>query len=327
MNTSHSGRAARLDLIRRSRGATACRETFRRLALENKQEAARLLGDVRLTFGTLFVLRPEIAELLPEDELSYRDRTALQFCSRTAEANKAIDEDHPRFSAGEDAHPVLLWMFTTGAEDDGLSGEFDRILDLAAAVLIRTYREESILPAAAELIFRRYRRGAYLHDLIWAYFKARSKDALRIVAGRLRSPVRKDIELARSLLHLSEDGAEGRKQYGEYLSWLRENGPYLYFTGESYQLTNAPSPCGVDLGAKFLCKEISPRSRRPLAPLTREEEERLNGFNGAGDEAKETLARYSRELHEEDPSRWSRWMQYPVSRQIEIAGYGRRELI
>ena len=327
MTAFHSGQRARLDLIRRARGAGACRETFRGLARENKREAARLLGDGRLAFGTLFVLRPEIAEFLPEEDLSYRDRTALQFCDRASQANKAIDDDCPRFSAGEDAHPVLLWMFTTGTEDDGLSEEFDRVLDLAAAVLIRTYREESILPAAAELIFRRYRRGSYLHDLIWAYFKTRSTDALRIIAGHLRSPVRKDVELARSLLHLPENGAEGRKQYGEYLSWLRENGPYLYFTGESYQLTNAPSPCGVDLGAKFLCREISPRSRRPLTPLTREEEERLSGFNGAGDEEKETLARYSRKLHDDDPSGWNRWMQYPVSRQIEIAGYGRRELI
>lgn len=330
MNAYRSRREATLERIRRARGAVACREAFRALARDNARETARLLGDGRLKFGTLFVLRPEIAEFLPEEELSFRDRTALLFCGGAERACKtAVDGEHPRFTAGESERPVLLWIFTTGTEDDGLCGEFDRVLDLAAAVLIRTYREESILPAAAKLIFRRHRRGAYLHDLIWAYFKARGTDALRIIAGYLRSPVRSDAELARSLLHLTESGASegGGKQYGEYLSWLRENGPYLYFTGESYQLTNAPSPCGVDLGAKFLCREISHRNRKPLAPLTREEQESLNSFNGAGDAEKETLARYSGKLHEKNPARWNKWMRYPVSRQIEIAGYGRRELV
>ena len=319
----------RLDRIRHTKGIAVCREAFRTLAKSDAENAARLLGDVRLKFGTLFTLRTDIEELLPESSLTYRDRTALHFCDSAAKTGKSIDEERPRFFAGEDARPVLLWIFTSGAEDDGLCGEFDRILDLAAAYLIRTYREESILPAAAELIFRRYRRGAYLHDLIWAYFKAGSTEALRIVANYLRSPVQKDVELARSLLHLTENGPRenGRKQYSKYLFWLKENDPYLYFTGESYQLTTAPSPCGVDLGAKFLCRKISPRSRKPFTPLSKEEKEHLNDFFEATDEAKETLARYSQKLHENNPSRWNRWMEYPVSRQIETAGYGRRKLV
>lgn len=329
MKPFRSGSQARLDGIRKTRGAGACREAFRAQAGKDAREAALLLGDNSLSFGTLYVLQPEITGLLREDELSYRDRTALRFCALASEPCKMAEENQPRFEAGEDARPVLLWMFGTGAADDGLSEAFDKTLDLAAAVLIRTYREESILPEAAELIFRRYRRGAYLHDLIWAYFKARSTDTLRIVARYLRSPVKKDAELARSLLHLPEDGANaaGGAQYGKYLSWLKENEPYLYFTQESYQLTNAPSPCGVDLGAKFLCKEISHKSRRPLASLTREEEEHLNGFNNAEEEAQEALARYSHRLHDEAPARWNQWMQYPVSRQMELLGYGRRELV
>lgn len=327
MNTFRSGRQARLDGIRKSRGAEACREAFRAQAEKDEREAALMLGDNGLSFGTWYILRPEIAGLLREEELSYRDRTALRFCSLASEPCKNPEENQPRFEAGEDARPVLLWMFKTGAADDGLSEAYDQTLDLAAAVLIRTYREESILPEAAELIFRRYRRGAYLHDLIWAYFKTRSTNALRIIARYLRSPVKKDVELARSLLHLSENDADGKTQYGNYLSWLKENEPYLYFTQESYQLTNAPSPCGVDLGAKFLCKEISHKSRRPLAPLTREEKERLSGFRQAEKEAQEALAQYSRRLHEDSPSRWDQWMQYPVGRQMELLGYGRRELV
>lgn len=308
MNTSQS--SARLDRIRHMRGAAACRGFFRALARRDPREAARLLGDKRLAFGTLFLLRPDIDAFLPEKLLSYRDQTALRFCLKCSEAcRKEADEKYTRPGTGEDARPVLLWIFTTGAADDGLCEEFDRVLDLAAAALIRLYREESILPAAAALIFRRRRRGSCLHDLIWAYFQAHSTAALRMIAEYLRSHDPKDTELARSLLHLPENETDNRRAYRAYLAWLKENDPYLYFTEESYQLTSAPVPCGVDLNAKFLCRKISRQSRSPASPLAPEETERLNAFRSAGAEEKEALARYSASLHRQNPNQWKKWMR------------------
>jgi hypothetical protein len=227
---------------------------------------------------------------------------------------------------------VLLWMFHTGAADDGLNNQFDQTLDIVASVLVKTHHEKAILPVVAELIFKRNQKGAYLHDLTWIFFQARDANALRFIAGHLRSSDEKEVELARTLLNLSPDVPlktyqDKQRQYTTYLSWLRQNSPYVYFTGESLQLTNSPIPCGVNQEAKYLCKNISPRSRQPLVPLTEPERTSLQNFNDIEEEEKAILAEYSQKLHDQNSPNWNQWMQLPVSKQIQVAKYGRRDLI
>lgn len=334
----YSGSASSIndfDCIRRARGNDACKNTFRRLLKERKQAAIRLLNDNQLYFASLFILKPEIEKFEMDDqELGERNRIALNICGKISERkNLNSDSVSPFPLNDEKVHSVLLWMFNTGSADDGLSDEFDKIIDISASILVKTHHEKAILPTVAELIFKRNRKGAYTHDLIWAFFQARDSQSLRVIAGYLRSSQRKDSELAHTLLHLPENLQAGpnnskENQYRTYLSWLQENSPYLYFTNESFQLTNSPKPCEVNLEAKYLCKDSSPKGRRVMTDLTEEDYGYLNNFSGIQEEEdRAVLANFSNKLHQQDPPQWNQWMQAPIDQQIQVAKYGRREFV
>lgn len=331
MYSGYSGSINDLDYIRRSRGKDVCRDTFRRFVLGQKQTAVRLINDDRLFFASLFVLQQEIQEFGLYRELSEHNRIALDICRKISEAkNPSAESSAPLSLKDEMVHTVLLWMFYTGAADDGLSNEFDHILDISASILIKTHHENTVLNTVADLIFKRNRRGSYTHDLIWAFFQAHDPQSLRIIAEYLRSPRRKDVELARTLLHLPQAaGPNGNSanQYRDYLSWLEENSPYLYFTGESFQLTNSPNSCDVNLEAKYLCKNSSLKRREILDSFNEEDRDNLNNFSGVQEEEKTVLADYSNKLHHQNPLDWNQWMKYPIEQQIQVAKYGRRDFI
>lgn len=320
MNSSFGASFGALDNIRRLQGADACKKRFQALLKDQDDRAARLLNDTRLRFATLFLLRPQIEESRLGPQLSDRNRAALQICGKVLKEQKAppggIDYSDPKI------HAAFSWMFRTGAESDGMSNEFDEVIDLCASVLTRRYRETFILPALTGLIFRRNRKKLYLHDLIWALFQADDPNALRYIARYLRSANARDRELARLLLHLPASGEssfERESQYRKYLGWLHENSAFLYLTGESLQGSNQPEICHVDLGAKYLGKQISPRSRTPLHPLNPREEESLSCFAKAEERDRTVLSQYSKSLRSRSPAVWNRWIRLPVEKQLEIA--------
>ncbi|MGI5985050.1 MAG: hypothetical protein GXY01_04040 [Clostridiales bacterium] len=328
MNSGYSAATNDLDYIRRFRGAGACRNMFRKLGKERRQNAVSLVNDGRLFFASLFILRPEIDELNLMEELSERNRTALRICEKMLEEKNLSDEPGSSVPLNsEELHSVLLWMFSTGAYDDGLNDDFDQVLDTSASVLIKTHHEKTILPVMANMVFKRNQKGKYIHDLVWACFQSRDADALRIIASRLRSSAPKDAELARMLLHLPQDvplrsNYDRQNQYTSYLSWLKENDPYLYFTGESFQFCNEPVPCAVDLEAKYLCKDNSIRVFKPLCQAANEESSSSSNFSKLAEGEKEVLAKHSQKLHRENPSYWNEWMRYPIEKQIHIARNG-----
>jgi hypothetical protein len=278
-------------------------------------------------------LQPEINEFGLHEELSERNKTALKLCEAIADEKKYSEIPGDRIPINsEQVHHALLWMFNTGLVDDGLSDEFDQIMDIAASVLIKTHHEESVLPAIADLIFKRNRVGAYNHDLIWAFFQTRNIKSLRYIARYLRSPDVKDVSLARKLLNLSpgtesETLLDRQKEYRKYLSWLQENGPYLYFTGESLQFSNSPALSRANVEAKYLCKKIDSRNHKSAVPYSEQELNFLKGFNEAQEDEKSTLADYSQALYKRNHRYWNQWIHYPVDKQINIARYGRRELV
>lgn len=332
MNDNITGPIGELDYIRRARGIDACKNTFRRLAAKRRERAVRLINDRALQFPTLYVLIPELIEFNLTSELNGRNQTALAICSKIINGKNAGSEINGSPALNSEAsHQALLWIFETGVRDDGLSDEYDQILDISASLLIKTHHEKRILPLAADLIFRRNQNEGYLHDLTWAYFQSREPDALRYIARRLRSSAKKDMELARTLLHLPQKEAqsirENQKEYDGYLSWLEENRSYLNFTGESFQLTNHPVPCKVDVDLKYLGRQNPYHSSKKRPTLTEEELARLQRFKEAQEEEREMLARYSHRLHRRNPTYWNQWKALPVSKQIEIAKTGRRDFL
>jgi hypothetical protein len=318
-----------LDRLRHTSGVDSCKDFFCKLVKKRRNNAVQMINDRRLNFPSLFVLRPEIHEFSLEEELSERNKTALKLCEVMADEKKDLENsNHVIPMNSEHVHRVLLWMLYTGAVDDGLSDEFDQIMDITASVLIKTHHEESVLPTIAGLIFHRNRVGSYNHDLIWAFFQTRNINSLKYIAGYLRSSDKNDVQLARELLNLPEETSlDGSQEYGKYLSWLRENEPYLYFTGEGLQFSNRPELLCVDEKAKYLCKKIDARTHKPIAPYSEQEIRCLKSFDEAAEDEKSTLADYSQALYRRNHRYWNQWIHYPIEKQISIAKYGRRELV
>lgn len=294
-----------LEQIRRSRGNEQCQKFFYTTAEKSRENAVRAVNSPGIGFGTLFVLRKAIGELKLEQELNRRNRSALAFC-------RAVEEKTGNAASGEDEREVLEWMFLSGARDDGMEESFSHVLDLCAAVLLKKHRDTQILSQAAELLFRRNRRGTCLHDLAWAFFQARDPKALRIAARYLRSGDKKDIELANTLLHVPKDEENGNNRYSNYLSWLDSNEAYLHYTGESLQCAARPAAFRVDLPAKYLQKS------RPAEA----DGETVACFAQVQEPDQKLLAEYSQTLHQKKPAQWESWRRLPVEEQLRNAKKG-----
>ncbi len=324
---NHINNLSSLDKIRLSHSMHDFKSIFKELGEKHKQKAVGYINEEKLYFSSLFILMPEIQAFNLYDKLNTRNIIALKMCSKILRDENTSSRVDNLFS--EDSgmiYPVLKWMLKTGSAEDGLNDEYDKVLDGVASLLIKTYKDTSVLPIVADMIFKRHQKGYLIHDLVWCFFQARDPYCLKLIAGYIRSPNQRDVDLAFKLLHFApKDNSRGndrQKQYQAYLSWLEENKKFLYFTGENFQLTSDPKPCAVDLDAKYLCKSISAYDKKPLEPLTETDQSRLQQFHEARDEEEMILAGYSHRIHDQNIRLWNQWIQYPVSKQIEMAKAG-----
>lgn len=323
--------------MRRGRGGDAFRSRFRDLSERDRPRAAKLLRSPGLSFGTLFLLVPELREFGLGEELDGEKRMALQMSGnllRDGELQEAFGEA-PVVSvaairgagaasppAGAEKvraeHEALRWMFRTGARDDGLSDRYDQLLDAAAATLIKLYGDRDLLPRVAELIFRRAHKGMFYHDLAWAFFQSRDPEALLLLARRLHAKDRGEAELARTLLNLPE-GQQGEKAYRDFKAWHRENSPYLAFRPGGFQLSGTPDLYGVDYEAKYLGKPRKEHEEKEAEkpPLTQREYGCLCRFRERSEAERQHLAGYSARLRRRSSARWRRFMDAPVESQLE----------
>ncbi len=151
-------------------GVDNIRSFFYQLAKENEKEALNLINDENLHFTSLFVLRPEIEELNLFQKLNARNRIALGITNEILSSKRNIsDVEYLSFDYIQAVHSVLKWMLETGCINDGLDDQYDEILDITAIFLTKIYRDKTVLPIIAEMIFRRYKQGLLIHDLAWGF--------------------------------------------------------------------------------------------------------------------------------------------------------------
>lgn len=254
MRVNDSDPVCFLDQIKMTHGNQKLKKTFREIGRTHREMAAYFLNDKGLSFNSLFILTPEIEALSLYDELNSRNIIALKMCAKILKNKNLADKVNSLSPENiEMIHSVLKWMLISGSRDDGSNNQFDQLLDKTAALLITTHKDKTILPVVADMIFKRYRKGLLIHDLVWAFFQSKDPYTLRLIAEYLKSPEEKDVELCCQLLNLNPDNinkAEIKNQYDDYLGWLDENFSYLYFTGESFQLTGSPVLFRVDLDSK-----------------------------------------------------------------------------
>ena len=229
-----------------------------------------------------------------------------------------------RSNNAEVTYPVLKNMFKTGLMRPGLRNDNDEFLDITALLLIKTHNDKTILPTLVDVIFFRNREGLFTHDLIWAFFQARDPNSLMLIANYLHSDNIIDIKLACKLLDFVPSidmniETDSKNLYINFIYYLKENSPFLYYTGESFQRTSSPMPYIVALDAKYLCRPISVYTGDPLIPYTDKENSLSDDFNNLAQDKKLLLSSYSLRSHYENIYLWELWINTSIAKQVSIA--------
>lgn len=313
-------RIAFLDQVRLEEGIDKLKKVFKESADHNKEAAVNSLNHENLQFTSLFLLRDEIKKLAILEQLSERNRISMEIVEDILSREKESPTASCRLSICDHiqmVQAVLRWMLETGSKDDGLSAEFTQVLDTTASLLTTVFRDETVLPLIADLIFTRSEKEFFNDYLIRAFFEAREPYTLDLIANRLRSPQVKEANLARRLLGFVpgidvHKNTEGELHYRIFQAWLEENSPFLHYRGESFQETSKPVPYDVVLRGKYLGRSVSVDSGEILTPLTKEEDQILEEFENEDEAVKDSFATQSEVMRYQSFDDWKTWVRRPL---------------
>ncbi len=327
MDIVDSGIINFLDKIRYGDGRDRLINFFIKLAKKDIKMTVDLINQESLSFTSLYLLKSKIKDLGIFESLSIRNKIAFDLMDETIMDKKSSDSLNLSSKYISKVYSAFKWILETGAADDGLDNKFDEILDMSAAILTREYRDRSVLPVISDVIFKRYKKGFFIHDLVWAFFESRDTHSLVLIANRLQSEEPKDVELACSLLCFVpgiEDNVSKKRdeKYLAFINWIEENNMFLRFTGESFQLTRRPSVYIVNLDAKYLCKMVSVDTGETLKALNEKECELLDEFKILDEDDKRLLSGFSLAMHRKNMRLWDEWMGNPIKEQLRIARSG-----
>lgn len=281
------------DRIFKKRGQQGLKNAFCQLLRRGGDELCSAIADERNSFPVMYLLAGEIEHHGLESCLNGHVVYAYWLTCCKAGDDARCEKYASWLPCGDDGTPepnctALKWMIATGADWDGPSSgrdSFDAAIDLAAAYMSIYCPEPELMKKIVELIFRRNRQHFLVHDLVWGFFQAANAEALSAVAAYITSENQADSNLACELLGLEskKTRAERHEAHRSFTEWLSENRPYIYLTGESLNAATSPRHLALDAGAKHLKKEIHPRTRETLSPLTDEERRVLAVFRAGQD--------------------------------------------
>lgn len=323
MDTGTNGQISYLDSVMLREGVDKCGSALTEVYKRNGPGAVALINDRRLTFSCFYVLLPRIRELNLGGYLNSRNIIAFRIISQILD-RRISGGDYLSVKKNR-IYTVLKWIFETGSGMDGYDDDYEEILDVTASVLLNTYKDRSILPAAVDMIFTRKKYGRYIHDLVWALFRTEDPQVLRLIADRLRSSDEEEYDLACELLNIGETCGEilnirdRETRHAAYIKWLEENDPFLYFTENGYQFESNPVFSAVDVERRYLNKNMNEYKKQPVLPSDELESRCLQAFRALSDQDKELLSRYSRIVHERDEAEWESFVRFPVYEQLNIA--------
>jgi len=314
--------ASALDKLRAASGTDELRSYFSGLLKSDRNKALELANDRQLGFGTLFALRDQLARQDVFKELNAKYQKALKLTNdlmgdkaRRLSLKFRQDDDYTA--------SVLRWMLDTGGLEDGLGREYDRLMDFLAGLLVKRFRDYSVLIRIAEMIFSRHKKGKLIHDLVWAFFESKNTDSILIIARWLSSNDVKDRKLALKLLgfipSLNPPAKPDPYGYTRVLYWLQENKPFIYYTGESLHQSCSPLHFRVSMVAKYLCRSVSVETGEPLYPLNEFEKSLAENFKKLPYDSQQKLSDFSYLLYRRNIFQWHTFMRLDLGRQLALA--------
>lgn len=295
-----------LDTVRINEGLTKCREYFYNTLIKNRALGLQLINDSRVTFPCLFTLIPVIKELNIQDHLKRELKEAVNFAQNTLDHIPYRTDDPLQCKA------VLKWILDSGVRTVNLGPDFNEIIDVASSILTNKYKDFSYINKYIDLIFLRNRNNENYHDLVWCVFQFNSVHIIKRIALRLNSEHIADVKLARKLLNYNKGS------YTDFIKEFSRNEAFIYFTGESFQLSSKPAFFKTDYSSKYLCK--SKRTDK----FSDGENERLKEFQALSEEDQDKLSDYSFALSKTDRLKWGEFISSGLSYQLQRAKEGIR---
>lgn len=320
VNDANANEQGKLNRVRMEKGPEETRKYLYRLAATDKRRALALVNDDSIQFSTLYIIRPVLTRTGLVSRLNKRQILALRLVDAISRKDTAyVNELMKKYN--EEVNDILRWILLSGSPEDGLDNRYDEILELSASLLIRYYKELTILPTVADMIFKRYRKGALIHNLVYAFYEARNPDSLLLLANYICSQDSRDYELATKLLgfipHVDNNRSTNpARMHNEVCQWIQENGMFLHRTDESLHLTSTPMPYILSLDAKYLCKPVSPEDGRPFRDYTEDESGILGRFRNLDPETRLRLASFSYLLYRRSMHQWNDWIHLPLQDQL-----------
>ncbi len=311
-NRAGARRVTLLDDLRLHNSYEKTRDLFHRLCEQDAVKAVNLINDEELSYPSLYILQPEISKHSLDNTLSPKNRLALDI------GKKLIAHRHPD-EASESVHEVLRWMLQSGSGATGLGEEYDTIMDLAALLLIKAYHDNDILQLVEDMIFSRHRKGLNTYDAEWALFESGDTECIAMVARRLLSEDVRDVSMARRMLGFIpcfSEHEDARRQYQCVTQWLNRNRRFIRYTGESNQKCSGPQPFRVTLEEKYMQQTLGGDDWNRLQTGG---QEAVAVFKQLGETDRELLSEYSHHLRSTGMQQWRRWMNSPVTEQLDAA--------
>ena len=311
-----------LDNVRLGNGTDGLRNFYNQLLKNDRPKALELINDQHLKFGSLYQLRYECSSPRIAEAMNPLYGKALRMIPELS--GRADRHSEALMRSGRDStYAALRWMMKTGFDENEAGSGYDQIMERTAALLTKSFSDTDVLPEIAEMIFAKNRSGKLIHELVWAFFEARKPESLALLVQRLDSADSGDVELAKKLLYFipcirENPGMPANILQMQAMAWLRDNLPYLYYTGESLHLSSQPLTYAMEWNAKYLCRPVSPENGELLSILNPFENELMKHFSELPENTRKNMADFSYLLYRTNFNQWTNWIQLPLVNQINL---------
>lgn len=311
-----------LDNVRLGNGTDGLKNFYNDLLKRDKTKALELINDQYLKFGSLYQLRYECADPQIAKAMNPLYGKALQIIPKLSGGADRHSEAMMR-SDGDSTHAALRWMMKTGFDENEAGSGYDQVMERTAALLTKSFNDTDVLREIAEMIFAKNRSGRLIHELVWAFFEARKPESLTLIVQGLDSADNRDVELAKRLLRFipcvrENAGMPMNAVRIKAMSWLQDNLPFLYYTGESLHLSGQPLLYAVEWNAKYLCRPVSAENGELLSILNPFENELMKHFSELPENKRINLADFSYLLYRTNFNQWTNWIQLPLAGQTSL---------
>ncbi|MFC7392807.1 hypothetical protein [Scopulibacillus cellulosilyticus] len=291
---------------------------WKKMFNENQKKAISLINKDALEFPTLFTLSKQIIEKKCKHQLNDRNKMAL---SHIENVLHGADLGIHKVKHFTDQHDLIIttfrWILVTGAKEFIIPG-YLQIIDSAAIQMLISY-QENVLKETVDLVFYRYRHQSQNHYLIWAIFESANPLCLIFISNYLNSSNHMESSLARKLLSFIP-GLSSAKTNQQALiifeEWFEENSKYLFYTGQTNDMSPNPVPFKPLLNAKYLGKAVSSKTGETIQQLSPYEKQLNINFNKLSHEMQQRLSSYSLYLRRRHRPQWMSWIKSPVQQQV-----------